>query len=440
MGGRARHGFAPSPPLPLSPLAPTPHLSYTLNTPHTPHRSPHAPLSSPHLHGPLNTPRSAAPLPTIFLAFLRLGCTAFGGPAMIPYIHDLAVIRRRWLSEDLFRLGMAMCQAIPGATAMQAAAYVGLRTRGLPGAIAAYTGFGLPAFILIVTLTAIYASLRDAAPVLAAFQGLQLVVVALIGHAAMEFCRKYVTGVRDSLIALGVGLTMGLGGNPILALVAACAAGLALYRDQPGGVPMPPGNARAPWPRLMALCLPLALTALALLALAPHLAELAWVMFKVDLFAFGGGYVSLPLMLHEVVNARAWMPQGTFMDGIALGQVTPGPIVITSAYVGYLLHGLVGAAVATIFAFSPSLVVMTAVTPYFDRLQASPLFQRAVRASLASLAGLMAAVFARFAVDAPFSALGVLICIAAFVALRRGVDVLWVVLAGAGTAMLGGLL
>ncbi|WP_461209628.1 chromate efflux transporter [Desulfocurvus sp. DL9XJH121] len=382
-------------------------------------------------------PRPAS-LADLFLGFLRLGCTAFGGPAMVPYIRDLAVRKRAWLTEDVFRLGMALCQAVPGATAMQMAAYVGLRARGLPGALAAYLGFGLPAFVLITALSAVYHATRDAAAMTAAFQGLKLVVVALVANAAADFTRKFVSSRADTAIALGVGLMVGLRGNPILAILGACAAGLVVYGHEPPGADPGCCNGGSPLRRLAALGLGLAAATGLLALLRPDLLELAWVMFKVDLFAFGGGYASLPLMLHETTTARAWMSPEVFMDGLALGQITPGPIVITSAFVGYHLAGFAGALTGAVFAFTPSLFVLTAATPYFDRMQASPLFRRAVRASLASLAGLMAAVFARFAVDAPFSLPGALLCVAAFLALRRGVDILWVVLAGAAMALLFG--
>ncbi|MBU1003229.1 MAG: chromate efflux transporter [Proteobacteria bacterium] len=377
-------------------------------------------------------PRLAA----IFLAFLRLGSTAFGGPAMVPYIREMAVNKKGWISEELFRTGMALCQSVPGATAMQVAAYVGLRARGLSGALAAYLGFGLPAFCLITALSALYATSQEVQPVLAAFTGLKFVVVALIANASLDFARTYLTHAPDKVIALGTGLVLGLKGNPILAIIGACLVGLVLYRHMDGPAPELCCTHKNPVRRLLLLCIPLAGLLAALALLHPGLFDLAMVMFKVDLFAFGGGYVSLPLMLHEVTTARTWMSPEMFMDGIALGQVTPGPIVITSAFVGHHLYGLAGAVVAGVFAFVPSLVILVGVTPYFDRLQSSPLFRRAVRASLASLVGLMAAVFARFAVSAPWSPLGAVLCLTAFIALRARVDILWVVLAGAGLSVL----
>ena len=123
------------------------------------------------------------PLPAIFVAFFRLGCTAFGGPAMIPYIRRMAVDRARWLSEDAFRVGMSLSQALPGATAMQVAAYVGLRARGMWGGLAAYTGFGLPAFGMILALSYMYVRYLHLGPVMSALAGLK---VAREGYAGME--------------------------------------------------------------------------------------------------------------------------------------------------------------------------------------------------------------------------------------------------------------
>ncbi len=383
----------------------------------------------------MNAPPAPPSLAAIFLRFLRLGLTAFGGPAMLPHIRAMSV-GQGWLDQADFRTGLAVCQSVPGATAMQVAAYVGLRVRGVPGGLAAYVGFGLPAFGLITILSAVYATSRDAAPALAAFAGLQVVVCALMAHAALDFARRYLTTRTDTGLALAAGLVFGLGGNPILAIVGVCLAGVLVFRKIPDAPPLARDRKRRPWGRGMALLLGGAAAFLALVALVrPDLLELCLVMMKVDLFAFGGGYVSLPLMLHEVAEARQWMDPRTFMDGIALGQITPGPIVITSAFVGYLLAGLAGALVGAVSAFTPSLLILAGVLPFFDRLHRWWAFQRALRASLASLAGLLAAMTGRFLEAALWSPAAVVVAVAAFLALRRGVDILWVVIAGAAASM-----
>lgn len=381
-------------------------------------------------------PQAASPSPvSVFLRFLRLGLTAFGGPAMVPHIRAMAV-RQGWVDEDDFATGMAVCQSVPGATAMQVAAFTGLRAGGVPCGLAAYAGFGLPAFCLITALSMGYAASRDAGAAMAAFAGLQVVVCALIAHAALDFARRYLQSRVDTLLALGTGLVFGLRGNPVLAILGACLAGVLLHRDVRGAQPGPAARRRGSWGRDMAWLLGGAAAFVGLVALIrPDLLRLCLVMMKVDLFAFGGGYVSLPLMLHEVAEVRHWLTPQAFMDGIALGQVTPGPIVITSAFVGYLVFGLAGAAVAAVSAFTPSLLILAGVLPFFDRLQRSAVFQRALRASLASLVGLMAAMAGRFVEAAQWSPAAVVIAVAALAALRKGVDILWVVLAGAGAAI-----
>jgi chromate transporter len=372
-------------------------------------------------------------LTSIFLAFLRLGLTAFGGPAMVPYIRAMAVERKGWLDEPTFSLGMSLTQLLPGATAMQVAAYVGLRARGGVGALAAYTGFGLPAFLLMLGLTALYFSARDVAAVTAAFTGLQLVIVALILHAAINFARRYLDTLASKLLACLAGVWLGFKGNPILALAVVCVLALFLLRDEQGGM-APPNGRTGRGPLHFAGLLLAGLLAFmgVLYAVDPELFRLGLLMIKIDCFAFGGGYVSVPLMLHEVVEVRGWLTEPMFMDGIALGQVTPGPIVMTGAFVGYAVSGVTGALVAALTVFSPSLIILCAATPFADRLVTSPLARRVLKGSLISLVGLMAAVAVRFGLSIQWTAAQAIFAAAAFIALRKGVDILWVVLAGAG--------
>ncbi len=162
---------------------------------------------------------------------------------------------------------------------------------------------------------------------------------------------------------------------------------------------------------------------------------LATLMLKADLFAFGGGFASIPVMLHEVVDVRHWMAGATFMDGIALGQVTPGPIVITATFVGYQIAGLLGAIVGTAAMFLPSFVLVLITVPHFDRVQRSLWVRRALRGSLAAFVGLLLVVVIHFAGAISWGIPSLVLVGAAFAALWFKVDVLWVVLVGAGAAV-----
>ncbi|NOQ45574.1 MAG: chromate efflux transporter [Desulfobulbaceae bacterium] len=371
----------------------------------------------------------------LFLAFLKLGLTAFGGPAMVAYIRVLAVRKNGWLTEESFRHGVAVCQSIPGATAMQVAAYVGLRAGGAFGAVATYVGFGFPAFLLMVAMAALYNRAHDLAAVVSAFLGLQVIVVALVANATVSFGRSTIKKWQDMLLGLGAAAFLATNGSPIVVIIVSALLGLILYRKE--AVKQKDHISSTHGPLLKNLGAPLFLTLvlaaglLALFCLDRQLFDLAAMMVKIDLFAFGGGYASVPFMLHEVVDVRHWMDSKTFMDGIALGQVTPGPIVITATFIGYLIAGVPGALVGTISILTPSLIILTAVVPYFDRLQSNALFQRGFRGVLVSFVGLLLAVTVRFALSIDWSVYQVLIASLAFLALRLKVDILWVVVIGA---------
>ncbi len=374
-------------------------------------------------------------LATLFFAFLRLGLTAFGGPAMVAYIRDLAVRKNGWLSEESFMDGVAICQTIPGATAMQAAAYAGLRAAGPLGAVATYVGFGLPAFVLMVVLSAVYSRVHGLPAVISLFNGLQVIVVAIVANATLNFGRRTIQRWQDVLLGLASAGFLAAGGSPIIAIAASALAAILLYLrldlTRPGAQkPQTAGALRLLYPALVMTAL-LAVLVAVLFFWRRDLFDLSLLMLRVDMFAFGGGYASVPLMLHEVVAVRHWMDSRVLMDGIALGQVTPGPIVITATFVGYLLAGIPGALVGTVSIFSPSLIILTAAVPYFDRLQHNAVIQRALRGALVSFVGLLLAVAIRFSLVIPWSPAAVLIAVGALAAFRLKVDILWVVLAGA---------
>jgi chromate transporter len=167
-----------------------------------------------------------------------------------------------------------------------------------------------------------------------------------------------------------------------------------------------------------------------------QLFDLAVMMLRIDLFAFGGGFASVPLLFTEVVAVRHWLDGPALLDGIVLGQVTPGPIVITATFVGYLLQGLMGAIVATLGVFLPSFLIVVATAPHFDRLRNSPAFTKLIGGALCSFPGLLLVVAIHFAQSVKWDIPHLALAVAAFSALRLEVNILWVVILGTGLSLI----
>jgi chromate transporter len=384
-----------------------------------------------------NRPATPA-LSHLFLTFLRLGLTAFGGPAMIAYIRQMAVTQKRWLEAGTFDDGVALCQVIPGATAMQTAAYVGLHSRGVGGAAASYVGFGLPAFVLMLALSALYQRAHDLPAVVSAFSGLQAIIVALVANATVSFAHTSLKRWPHVLIAALAAALLGWKTNPILVIVLAGVLALVLIPAPLAAPRSAPNRPHLPH-NLKTVTLIGAVVAFGFLALwlaQRQLFDLAALMFRIDLFAFGGGFSSVPLMFHEIVEVRYWLDAPTLLNGIVLGQVTPGPIVITATFIGYLAAGVLGGVVASIAVFLPSFLVLIAIAPHFDRLRNSSLFIRIIGGVLCSFVGLLLTVTIRFGQNLTWDWRHLLLATAAFIALRLKANILWVVLAGTAFSLL----
>ncbi len=382
----------------------------------------------------------------IFFAFLRLGLTAFGGPAMVRYIRDLSCKRNKWVDEKEFDHGIALVQTIPGATAMQAAAYAGLKTAGGPGAMASFTGFAIPAFFLMLALSYAYKYALDIRPIAACFSGLKVVVVAIVANATISFGKKIIKTSQDIFLFVLSTILFYEKQNPVLIIGICAFMGLFLYNKI---IKDPASHDTSSFKNVLfsastkkLLQFTALLSAVVLFILLflfsffPDLFRLCLIMMKVDFFAYGGGYASLPLMLHEIVDKRHLLSQKVFMDGIALGQITPGPIVITAAFVGFMLKGIVGAVFCSWAIFTPSLLILLSTTPFYDSFKDVLPFKRAMRGVLASFVGLLLAVFLSFFFgiywDIPHAVIG----ISSFLALYYGIDILWVVLVAGGISSL----
>jgi chromate transporter len=377
----------------------------------------------------------------LFAFFARLGATAFGGPAVLARMREVTVVPRGWLASETFDEGFVLSQTVPGATAMQCAAYIGLRSCGLRGAAAATVGFCLPAFVLMLVASVLYGRVAGWDAGEAVLQGLRAVVIAIVASSALDLGRRQLGQRRELAIAAMAAALMLAKCSPILVIAIAAMAGVALLRGSGQGAntsrqgSLQAGHI-AKHVGLVLVCAAALLAAL--FASAPMLGRLAVVMMKVSVFAFGGGYAALPLMLHACVTGHGWLSAGQFMDGVALAQVSPGPLSIVAAFVGYKVGSLFGAMVATISVFFPCWVITIAVAPWFERLQRFHLFRAATRGAAVSLAGLLLAVAFQFGQTVSWSVLHALLAAAALIALQLRVTILWIVLAaGIAAGVLG---
>ncbi|MFS8036151.1 chromate efflux transporter [Xanthobacter sp. AM11] len=339
----------------------------------------------------------------VFLAFLKLGLTCFGGPiAHLGYFRDAFVLRRKWLDDEAYGDLVALCQFLPGPASSQLGFALGiLRGGGLPGGLAAWAGFTLPSALALLAFA--LAAPAVAGPTLdGVLHGLKLVAVAVVAQAVWGMARNLTPDRPRAAIALAaVGLAAFAGGAfaQICAIGLGAAAGLVLCRD--GHAP-PAGAMRLRFslsPRLGAALL--ALFA-ALLVLPPLLASgtafqgvaVFDAFYRSGALVFGGGHVVLPLLQAQVV-APGWVSPETFLAGYGLAQAVPGPLFTFAAYLGAVMgpppNGVAGAAIALVAVFLPGLLLVAGILPFWDGLRRRSRAQAAMRGANAAVVGILAA-------------------------------------------------
>jgi len=344
-------------------------------------------------------PPAPIPLPRLALVFLTLGATAFGGLAMAEPIRRRVVDREGWVSLREFLDGLAFCQLLPGAIMVSFVTYLGQRLRRTPGAVISAVCFILPAFLLMLGLSYLYFRYRSLAFVQALSRGLGTLVLALLLQAAWHLGRRIGRHGLDVAL-MGLAAAAFWAKLPFtLVFLAAGAARLGLARWFPLPRTAEPADAAAPplsWRRLalQTALLALGVTA-ALLALSwqqPPLARLAAICLKIGALSFGGGLVMIPALQWEVVDHLGWLTLPQFLDGILLGFLTPGPIIILSTFVGFALQGPVGALVATAAAFFPAIALVLLLSPFYHRLKQTPAVRPVIQGILAALIAMLAVV------------------------------------------------
>ena len=304
----------------------------------------------------------------IAIGFLKVGATAYGGPAIMGIMQAEFQERRQWTSKPRFLEGMALVNVLPGATATQLGIFLGYVRGGWWGGLLAGLCFAAPAFVVMLALTVAYAAFGVSPILRGALYGLGPVVLAIFFAALFRLGKSALRSRRHGAIAVVsavIALVSPLGAAAILLL--AGGVGLFLFHGK----------------RLGAIVL-VALTILLVLVSAvawsplgspaagapePTLGRVAVLFATVGAFTFGGGLTMIALMEEHVVDRLHWLTPREFVDGLALGQLTPGPILMLAAYVGYKVLGPGGAVVAAAASFLPSFVLMLALLPVYDRIR-----------------------------------------------------------------------
>jgi chromate transporter len=312
---------------------------------------------------PQRSEPNAPSLGTIARHWTRIGVTGFGGPPThIALLRRLVVEQRHWIDQHEFEDAVAACNLLPGPASTQLCIFMARRLGGPRGAVVGGLGFILPAVIVIVALSAVFFGESPPAWVRGAGAGAGAAVAAVAVRAGLDLARPSLARTASrtrwlAYVTLGL-LAAALIGAYLVLVLLACgvlelgATGRLTERGRAHG-----------WAPIVAPA--------AAMVGAGGLASLAWVAFKVGALSYGGGFVIVPLMQGDAVHTYHWMSSSQFLDAVALGQVTPGPVVATVAAVGYAAHRVAGAALAAAVAFAPSFAFVLFGGGQFERIRTS---------------------------------------------------------------------
>lgn len=333
---------------------------------------------------------------SVFLIFLRLGLTSFGGPvAHLGYFRAEFVARRRWLSERRYADLVALCQFLPGPSSSQVGLALGLGRRGVPGALAAWLGFTLPSALMLTLFALGIARWGHSLPP-GALHGLKVVAVAVVAQAVAGMARQLCPDTwRRSIAALATCVALICPGTAGQVSIIASAAllGLALFKPTVDSVhdPLPlPVNRRVGMGLLglffgLLIGLPLAAAAWP----SPTLA-LVSAFYRAGSLVFGGGHVVLPLLQAAVVPT-GWVSNETFLAGYGMAQAVPGPLFTFAAFLGASISGWGGALTGLLAIFVPSFLLIAGALPFWESLRHSPRSQAALAGVNAAVVGLLLA-------------------------------------------------
>jgi len=326
---------------------------------------------------PAPTPSDASvtvPLGTVFREWGRIGCIGFGGPpAHIALFRALVVEQRGWLDKDEFEAAIAACNLLPGPASTQLAIFCAYRVAGRRGALVGGLAFIVPAVICVLLLSLLFLASAPPLWIRGAGDGAGAAVAAVAAAAAWALLapswRKAHSVGRGRegrwLVYALVGALGAIFLGPYLVITLLACGIFELVWVM--GLPLRDRLNAAGGPTIPAL----AIASVGMVAAGGGIGALVWEAFKVGALSYGGGFVIIPLMQHDAVTTYHWMSSAHFLNAVALGQITPGPVVATVAAVGYAAHGVVGGVIAAIVAFTPSFVAVMVGGPRFQQIRGS---------------------------------------------------------------------
>jgi chromate transporter len=373
--------------------------------------------------------------------FFKLGVIGFGGPAAhIAMMEDEVVKRRQWLTRSHFLDLIGATNLIPGPNSTEMAIHVGYTYGGWPGLIVAGVCFILPAVLITAAFAWIYVEFGTLPQVAPLIYGIKPAVLAVILGAVWRLGKKAVKNSKLLMIGLGVAVLVFYGQNEVIALLLGGSLGMIWLRLSDKGNPPPEETAAIMAAGLTTSAALKATAATGATVASVPLWQLGWFFLKVGSVLFGSGYVLVAFLEGGLVREQGWLTKAQLLDAIAIGQFTPGPVLSTSTFIGYLIAGFPGAVVATVAIFLPSFLFVVLLNPLVPRLRASKwasAFLDAVNVSSVALMGVVTLNLSQTTLIKPAGAfsidwLSALIAIsAAVLAIRFQINAAWLVLGGA---------
>ncbi len=331
------------------------------------------------------------PLYRIFWEYFLVGLTAFS-MAILQKLKSV-VAENKWMSEEEMNDGLALVQLYPGPIMVDFTAYVGYKLRGVPGAVMATGGFILPSFLMMLVLSALYFAAASLAWIHILLAGLEALVIGVIFNVTLDLGKRAVKGRLESIVALFAFAALLLRLNAIWIVLASLVLGALFIRPAAPKTQLSesgPGTAAPRWFGI-ALVSGVVIAGVVFAALLRgEVGALALSLFKIGSVAFGNGTTIIPLIQSDVVDGHHWLTMSQFVDGIALGQITPGPFLITAVFICYKMGGVFGATLATFAMFAPSFVMTLIFSEVFIRIRNFKFVRGALGGVLASFVGMLA--------------------------------------------------